>query len=269
MAINPSTRARARQEPADTGANEGESADRTILQTVQRAVRILDEIARHSGPVTTGEIASAVNLDRTIAYRLLRTLEGEELVESAGGGYVSGRRALVFGNAYLENLAVLRAARPYQIGMLDRLLKDRPWTIAIIIPVGASEMALVDTVWNSAAPLDTQLSIGRRYSMATTALGHAMLAYRPFDEVVEAIGQAGAMALQDELNLIAESGGLAFERDYVPGVSAIGAVILGRNKRVVAGMLLSGFRLDEHLTPHSEVAQTMRRTADAISHALA
>ncbi len=269
MATNPSRRTRARRRPVDPAEADGRPADRTVLQSVQRAARILDEIAKHRGPVTTGEIASALDLDRTITYRLLRTLEGEELVESVDGGYVSGRRALVFGNAYLENLPVLRAALPYQISMLDRVLKNRPWTIAIIIPVGSSEMALVDTVWNSAAPLDTQLSIGRRYSMATTALGHAMLAYRPFEEVVEAIGEERAVALQKEFNQIIESGGLAFDRDVVPGVSAIGAAILGRDNRVVAGMLLSGLELDEHLTPGSEVSQTIRRTADAISRALA
>ncbi len=264
------SKVRPRSQAADSkpARLQDQGADRTVLQSVQRAVRVLDEIAHHRGPITTAEIAAALDLDRTITYRLLRTLQGEELVEAVDGGYTMGRRALVFGNAYLENLAVLRAALPYQISMLDRVLKDKPWTVSIIVPTGKNEMALVDTVWNSAAPLDIQLSIGRRFPIVGTAVGHAMLAHRQYDEIVDAIGREDADRLKGEFKQILDNGGLAFVRDFVPGVSAIGAAVFGRDQRIVGGILLSGLELEEHLRPASEVAQTVRRTADAISNSL-
>ena len=68
---------------------------------------------------------------------------------------------------------------------------------------------------------------------------------------MEAVGSENADSLQDEFQQIVANGGLAFVRDFVPGVSAIGAVIFGRDRRIVGGILLSGLELDEHLEPTS------------------
>lgn len=243
------------------------TADRSVLQSVQRAARVLDEVARRRGPVTIAEIAANLDLDRTIVYRLVKTLEGEALLEQSGAGYTMGPRALLFGNAYLDSLAVMRAALPYQVAMLDRVLKGRPWTTSIMVPIG-NELALVDTVWNIAAPLDIQLALGRRFAMGTTAVGHGLLAYREVAEVEAIIGKELADELRDEFVAIREANGLSFLRDFVPGVSAIGAVIFSRDGEPIAGLLLSGLELEEHLTPKSDIAMTVRRTADAISQML-
>lgn len=251
----------------DLVAGSRRTADRSVLQSVQRAARVLDEIARRRGPVTIADIAASLKLDRTIVYRLVKTLEGEALLEQSGVGYTMGPRALLFGNAYLDNLSVLRVALPYQVGMLDRLLKGRPWTTHIEVPI-SSELALVDTVWNVDAPLDIQLSLGRRFPMATTAGGHAILAFRGQAEIEAAVGTDVASSLAEDLQRIRDAHGLAFVRDFVPGVSAIAAVIFNRGGTPIAALLLAGLELEEHLTPTSEVAMTVKRTADAISQML-
>lgn len=241
--------------------------DRSVLQSVQRAARVLDEVARGRGSVTIAEIASRLNLDRTIVYRLIKTLEGEGLLEQSGAGYTIGPRALVFGNAYIDSLTVRSIALPFQVSMLERVLKGRPWTTSILVPVG-DELAMVDTVWNPAAPLDILLSLGRRFALATTAVGHAILAYRDPTEVESLVGVDVAASLKEEFVAIREARGVAFVRDFVPGVSAIGAVIFKHDVHPVAGLLLSGLELEAQLTPQSEVAMTVQRTANAISQML-
>ena len=44
-------------------------------------------IARHRRPVSIIELATALDLERTIVHRIVRTLEAEELVETTPNGY--------------------------------------------------------------------------------------------------------------------------------------------------------------------------------------
>ena len=227
----------------------------------------MEEVSRRGGSATITDLATALKLDRTIVYRLVRTLEGENLLESQNGRYRIGSRALMLGNSYLEDLQVVRASVPFQVGLLDRLLKGRPWTTHLLLPIGY-EMALVDSVWNTSAPLEMQLSMGRRFPMTTTAAGHSILAYWDREEVVKAIGEKAAAELEPILEAVREAGGLGFARDYIPGASAIGAAIFDRSGRPAAVLLLAGLELEAELTPTSPVAMTIKRTANAISQSL-
>ena len=114
----------------------------------------------------------------------------------------------------------------------------------LMVPVGY-EMALVDTVWNTSAPLDMQLSLGRRFPMKTTAVGHAIMAYWPPEEIEKALGREAAKDLEEEFAQVRELGGLAFVRDFVPGGSAIGATIAAVAKEcgVKTGILVHPTRL--------------------------
>ena len=220
--------------------------DRTLLQSVQRASAVLDQISRTRTPVTVSHLATTLQLDRTIVYRIVRTLEAEELLEQTSDGYRMGRRALLLGNAYLDGMTVRRVALPYQVDLLDRVLKSKPWRTSIMVQV-RDEISLVDTVYNSAAPLDMQLSMGRRFPIATTAAGRAMMAYLDPEEVVRLVGAETARQLEAEFTKIRDAGGVAMIKDFVPGASAIAATIFDGNGAPVAALLLSGLELDEHL----------------------
>src|SRR3954465_11771409 len=60
-------------------------------QTLDRGLRILEPLAAAGSAQSVMDIAQAVGLHRSIAYRLLRTLEDHQLVErDAGGRYGLG-----------------------------------------------------------------------------------------------------------------------------------------------------------------------------------
>ena len=218
-------------------------ADRSILQSVQRAARVLNELAHRRGPVSVAELAASLGVDRTIVHRLMKTLLGEGLVEQSREGYKIGPQALLLGNAYLDSLVVRQLALPYSVGLLDRVLKDRPWTVSLMMPIG-SEMTVVETVWNIDAPLEMQLSMGRRFDIAVTAAGRSILAYSSAEEVESYVGAETAKEQEPELARIRESHGLAFVRDFVPGGSAMAAAILDSSEKPVAALLLAGLDLE-------------------------
>ncbi|MFF1540915.1 IclR family transcriptional regulator [Microbacterium sp. NPDC058269] len=57
-------------------------------QTLSRGIRILEVLADARGPLTIDEIASRLEVHRSIAYRLLRTLEDHGLVTRDAAGAV-------------------------------------------------------------------------------------------------------------------------------------------------------------------------------------
>jgi ribose transport system substrate-binding protein len=73
------------------------------LETVSRACTILRELARASNPMTLSEIVEQTGFERTIAFRLLRTLEGEGMVRRP-----EGRR-------YVSNVSIITQKR-FRIG---------------------------------------------------------------------------------------------------------------------------------------------------------
>ena len=72
-------------------------------QTLSRGIRILEELADARNPLTIDEIAGHLGVHRSIAYRLLRTLEDHRLVSrDTSGAVVLGARmaALAAGVAH-------------------------------------------------------------------------------------------------------------------------------------------------------------------------
>ena len=73
-----------------TRTESGTAADKAgqpaHSQTLSRGIRTLELLAQAPGPLTIAELASALGVHRSIAYRILRTLEDHSLVvrDSAG-----------------------------------------------------------------------------------------------------------------------------------------------------------------------------------------
>ncbi len=71
-------------------------------QTLSRGIRLLEELADARAPLTIDDLAARVELHRSVAYRLLRTLEDHGLVTRDAAGAVrlgTGLAALAAGVA--------------------------------------------------------------------------------------------------------------------------------------------------------------------------
>jgi DNA-binding IclR family transcriptional regulator len=75
-----------------------------MVQSVQRAVRVLRELAAGGPRLGVTELAERVGVAKPTVHALLRTLEGEGLVvqDSETGRYQLGPGLLLLGNAYLD-----------------------------------------------------------------------------------------------------------------------------------------------------------------------
>ena len=70
------------------------SAQASPSQTLSRGIRALEILAEAQQPLTIAELADAMGVHRSVAYRILRTLEDHSLLVRDDGGRSSPGRAL-------------------------------------------------------------------------------------------------------------------------------------------------------------------------------
>ncbi|WP_328633064.1 helix-turn-helix domain-containing protein [Streptomyces sp. NBC_00356] len=75
------------------------AAGGTRLQSVERALRILTEVARHPQGLTAKRLARFLDVPLATTYHLLRTLAHEGWLEHTEGHYRVGPDAVAFGRA--------------------------------------------------------------------------------------------------------------------------------------------------------------------------
>ncbi|GAA3696084.1 helix-turn-helix domain-containing protein [Arthrobacter ginkgonis] len=69
-------------------AEAAKPADSAHSQTLSRGIRLLEILAEAPGPMTIAELAESMGVHRSIAYRILRTLEDHRLVMRDESGRV-------------------------------------------------------------------------------------------------------------------------------------------------------------------------------------
>lgn len=97
-------------------------------ETARRALRLLEALAASGPPRGLDELAAAVGLSKSTAYRLLRVLQEESYIERvSAGGYRLGSRLVALAAAALPQLDVYAVARP----VLDRLARRTGETVTL------------------------------------------------------------------------------------------------------------------------------------------
>lgn len=142
----------------------------TLIQSVQRAFRLVEEISVRDGHATAKELARATNLTLSTTYHLLRTLAHEGYVaRSDDGTYVLGD-ALMSVATRPGFAQVLSRARPAIAGMRDEL--KAPVYLALFED---GEVSVVEVAESPQVP-GIDLWVGIHESAHATALGKAILA---------------------------------------------------------------------------------------------
>jgi DNA-binding IclR family transcriptional regulator len=262
--------ARAAQ-PAATTDNMARSSG--LLQSLQRGIAVLTYVSERSTPPSTRQVADALGLDRTVTHRILQTLVAENMLEKIGNKFVPGPMSVVLANMYLDHAPIRRASLPYQIDFLHRGYPGMPWSLTVMLRVGAY-VTDASRIWAPTAPLDSLLTIGPRVHLRNAAAGRCILAYLEPSEVAQLLGTDDAQALLPRLQQIRDAGGLDSvvdsERPGIPpGLAALSSVIRTKNGEPIAGLTLSGTELEEHLHRDSPVARHLARTAAEIGRAIA
>jgi DNA-binding IclR family transcriptional regulator len=138
-------------------------------QTLDRGLRILSLVAGSDSRFTINEIAESLGISRTVAYRLIVTLEEHDLLHRDDQGRIgAGFGMMAFRNAYLPELK--SRATP----ALTRLADASGATAHLTIADGEDAVALL-VVEPSRSDMHVAYRVGARHRLDTGAAGKAIL----------------------------------------------------------------------------------------------
>lgn len=146
----------------------------TTVQSVERALAILETFDERNPSRSAAEIAALADLARPTTYRLLQTLQQLGYVRNHAGRFEVTPRVLRLGAGYLApNLA--ERAQP----VLDELSAEVGEHVAVGTLDGDEVIAVAVANSSHSRFLSVAVQVGQRLPAATTSLGRILLAYRP------------------------------------------------------------------------------------------
>ncbi|UER55255.1 helix-turn-helix domain-containing protein [Kineosporiaceae bacterium SCSIO 59966] len=152
---------------------DGDGTARPASQTLDRGLRTLELVAGSERPLSVAEVARALGLHRSIAYRMLRTLEDHALVaRDAENRYAAGAGLAVLARQVAPNLQA--AAVPE----LSRLANDVGMT-AFLVVRQHDEAVTVTVIEPRQSTVHVVYRPGTRHPVTRGAPGLALLAGSP------------------------------------------------------------------------------------------
>ncbi|MEV8566965.1 IclR family transcriptional regulator [Streptomyces sp. NPDC051322] len=240
-----------------------------MSQTVDRALSILPLLAQ--GPADLGQVAERLDVHKSTALRLLRTLHEHGLVyRQQDQRYRLGTRLFALAQEAVENLDVREIAHPY----LAQLNEECGHTVHLAV-YEENEVLYIDKV-DSRYPVRMYSRIGKPVAITVAAVAKLLLADLPEPErraVAERIdyptytarSTPNAGAFLKELATVREQGWATDLGGHEESINCIGAPIRGVDGRVVAAMSMSAPNVVVSADELLALLPLVRRTADAIS----
>lgn len=198
------------------------------------------------GPLGASEIARHVGINRSRAFRILKTLElrGYVEVDPRTQGYRLGLKFLEIGEGVRERLDLRHAARP----VLAELTKETGEAASLLVLRGRLAVCIERSQGESM--LQVAPSIGESFPLYIGACPKILLAHLPVEDRERIIEEIDFVSytpntvndpddLRRCLEQIRSQGYAVDEEDYERGVCAVGAPVRDYTRAVVAGLSIT------------------------------
>ncbi|MBY6060452.1 IclR family transcriptional regulator [Microbacterium esteraromaticum] len=221
-------------------------------QTLSRGIRILELLADE--PLTIDEIAARLDVHRSIAYRLLRTLEDHRLVDRDANGQVGlGPRMAALAAGVAHDLQA--AALPELTAVANDLTQT-----AFLAVLDGDECITLSSVEPRHTVANVAQRPGARHPVTVGAPGKAILSQLP-----EAQWPATISAqLRADVAETHTRGYATSHDEVIPTVQSVAVPLALRGRRPAA---LAVVRVTTSV-PDTEIADRLLRSAAAIRDAL-
>jgi IclR family acetate operon transcriptional repressor len=244
---------------SEDGKPPARDPERASIQSVDRALTLLENIAELGGETTLSRLANRTGLNISTCHHLLATLVQRGFVTKGLGrrGYALGARILYLSHACLQVDLPRRAQ-----SALDRISQSTGETVHLAVLQGDELVTVLKREARHAVRVDAG-ALGTSHAAHATATGKAMLAWLPEDEIRRIVMLHGMTrftpntitdfdVLIEMLRLVRRHGFAIDREEFRPGVVCVGAAIRDHSGAVVGSISAS--------TP------SMRASDDHIAH---
>ncbi len=234
---------------AETGEHKRKESPKPEggVQSIMRALSVLDQLARCDDGMTLTELARSVALPPSSAHRILTTLQRHRFVrfEPATMSWLVGVQAFVVGNAFARSRDVVALAIPH----LRRLMAKTGETANFFMLEGEEVICMAQV--QSQQAIRAISRPGGGVEMHRSAAGKAILANMPKAEV-DRIVEGNTLrrytehtivtqeALLQELVGIRQRGFSIDNEEFSLGLRCIAAPVFDENGAVHAAISLAG-----------------------------
>jgi DNA-binding IclR family transcriptional regulator len=246
-----------------------------LVQSVQRAARILRELAAGTSRLGVTELAERTGLTKPTVHALLRTLEAEGLVsqDAETGKYQLGPDLLRLGNAYLDTHE-LRARSLTWADSLAGRTGEAVW-VAVL---DGDHVLVVHHAFRPEGAVQI-LEVGASIPWSTCALGKAIVAFQPPPQrerllaadlpVLTGASITDRRVLADQLDQVSRTGYALEDQESAIGDAGIAAPVFDRSGQVTGAIGIVGAVERLLAEPAREAHAVMvRETARSLSRDL-
>jgi DNA-binding IclR family transcriptional regulator len=244
------------------------------IQSVDRALSLLEVVARSRVPIGASELARRTGVNRSTAWRLLETLEAHSLIdrEPRGAGYVPGLGLLRLSTG-AGHRALVRASR----SVLQELARDTGETVILSVARGAS-LAVVDIIdspqrisvdwWYQSQPPLHCASDGKLLLADFSEEHLATYLVRPLERRTPTT-ITDPEQLRAHLRAVAERGYATGVEELEEGLNGVSAAVRDCEDRIVSCVSVAApaFRMPTNALP--EVGRKLVDVADRLARLLA
>lgn len=236
-----------------------------------RGLSILECFDHRRPEMTLSEIAEAIEVTSSAAYRFVVTLEREGYLTRQDNHYRLAPRVMDLGYRYVCSLDVYDIARR----PADRLRNETGFTVHVSVLEGTEIIYVYRAL--SDRSMVSNVPVGTRLPAFSTTMGRVMLSDLSEEELDRRFADylfapmsdkapASLVALKALLTEDRARGYVAQSSHLATGTFSIAAPLVSRQGRYVAALNLSGHEMQLH--PDSALIERVRATARTISEML-
>ncbi|GAA4726100.1 IclR family transcriptional regulator [Brevibacillus fulvus] len=217
-----------------------------IIQSVERALQILNLFDEHRSELKITEISSELGLNKSTVHSLLKTLQKYQYIEQNRdtGKYRLGLKLFERGNTVINSLDIQAIAKKH----LQELSVKTGHTLHLVVLSG-QEGVYIDKVQGTSATI-VYSRIGKRVPLHSTGVGKALLAFKAEAELNEILKNyryikqtentiANEAAFRRELRKVKQQGYAVDQEENEPGVVCIAVPVWDYKDEVIAAISLS------------------------------
>jgi IclR family pca regulon transcriptional regulator len=221
-----------------------EPGDKEFMATLAKGLTVLSCFGKQRPTMTVSEAATAANLSRATARRILRTLAELGYVEQQGRDFALSPNILKLGFAYLATQSWIERVQPLLRELSERLHESSSAAI-----LDGNEIVYVMRV-PTRRIMSASIAVGSRLPAFHTALGRVLLGYLDEAEIWRRLKSAGVesytpstiidlQALFDRVCTDREQGFAIVDEELERGLRTIAVPVVDRSGQAIGAINLS------------------------------
>lgn len=205
------------------------------IQSVERAMNLLEIIAEQGGDTRLVDLARRSALHKSTIYGLLNTLASMGYITRNGTRYSLGLRLRTIAQTLID---ADQEVKSFFAPLLQYAAEISGEVCYLAVPCGTREYLYLDAI-DANGPLPVFSARGRREGMTTSAIGKVLLADKA--EIIRSLRRADGMSaeLEKELQAIIRQGYAVDLEEAECGLHCL-ALPLRQHGKIVAALGISG-----------------------------